>query len=268
VTALYRHLAEQARVDAATGLPALSQLAHDLPSVRARAHRDGGAAALAVLALRGGTHPARLAAARALAAAQPAESVYGLGGGRLGVPVTDSSPDAAARELERLRAAAAAALEDGTDVLAALGPLDDPGRELADVVTGAVAALAPGGRRARLRVLVADDDPVSRLLLTALVEREPTLEPVGAAADAAGAVALARRELPDVALVDYDMPGGGARAADAIRAAGPATRVVAISGHEGPEAMMVMGHAGSVGYLTKGTPDAEIVRAIHSAARW
>jgi CheY-like chemotaxis protein len=268
VTAMHRRLAERTRVDAVTGLPALTQLAHDAPSLRARARRDGAAAWLAVFAVPGRSQLALAAAARTLAAVAPAESVYGVGDGRLAVPFADATPDGAAHELERLRAAAAAPLGADAQVLAALAALVDPDRDVADVVAGAVATLAPGARRERLRVLVADDDPVSRLLLTALVEREPTLEPAGAAEDADSAIALARREHPDVALVDYDMPGGGARAVDAIRAAGRPTRVVAISAHDGPEAMMAMGHAGSVGYLPKGTPDEEIVRVIHSAARW
>ena len=71
-----------------------------------------------------------------------------------------------------------------------------------------------GDGRGALRLLVADDDPVSRLMLGAIVKREPGFELVGEAEDAGQAVELALRRRPDVVLLDVDMPGGGgARAA-------------------------------------------------------
>ena len=69
-----------------------------------------------------------------------------------------------------------------------------------------------------LRLVVADDDPVSRLMLGAILKREPGFELVGEAEDAGQAVEIALRRRPDVVLLDVDMPGGGgARAAVQIR---------------------------------------------------
>ncbi len=63
--------------------------------------------------------------------------------------------------------------------------------------------------RARIRVLIADDDPAVRAALADLIESESALELVGAAGDATEVVALAAAEQPDVVLVDVRMPGGG-----------------------------------------------------------
>src|SRR2546426_12162396 len=93
-------------------------------------------------------------------------------------------------------------------------------------------AWAPGETVESIRVLVAEDAPVVRQALAALLSAEPGLELVGAAEDAVEAIELARRELPDVAIVDARMPGGGgARAVREILLHSPSTVVVALSAH-------------------------------------
>ncbi len=84
-------------------------------------------------------------------------------------------------------------------------------------------------RRARIRVLIAEDDPSVRDALKALFRSERSLALVAAAGDAAGAIEAAERERPDVALVDVRMPGGGATAARGIRGCSPSTRVLAFT---------------------------------------
>src|SRR6266511_1428302 len=68
---------------------------------------------------------------------------------------------------------------------------------------------AEGDTVASIRVLVAEDAPVVRQALAALLSAVPGVELVGAAEDTVEAIELARRELPDVAIVDARMPGGG-----------------------------------------------------------
>ena len=116
---------------------------------------------------------------------------------------------------------------------------------------------------------MADDDPVSRLMLGAIVKREPGFELVGEAEDATGAIELALRRRPDVVLLDVDMPGGGgARAAVEIREGLPNARIVAISADDSQNSQYDMMRAGAVGFLTKGASDDEILRVIRSSARW
>ena len=116
-----------------------------------------------------------------------------------------------------------------------------------------------------LRLVVADDDPVSRLMLGAILKREPGFELVGEAEDAGQAVELALRRRPDVVLLDVDMPGGGgARAAVQIREELPEVRIVAISADDSQGSQYDMMRAGAVGFVTKGSSDDEILRVIRS----
>jgi EAL domain-containing protein (putative c-di-GMP-specific phosphodiesterase class I)/CheY-like chemotaxis protein len=125
----------------------------------------------------------------------------------------------------------------------------------------------PLGLNAHVRVLLADDEPDLRDALTDLLAQEPTLALVGAAADADEAVTLARREQPDVALVDVNMPaGGGPRAAREIVRISPRTRVIALSAFESRATVLEMLRAGAVGYLVKGMGGEEIVESIHRVA--
>ena len=119
-----------------------------------------------------------------------------------------------------------------------------------------------------IRVVIAEDDPVSRAALSALVDAERALELVGAAADAAEAIALVTAERPQVCIVDVHMPaGGGAHAARAIRETCPETHVLALSGREDRATVVEMLRAGAVGYLVKGNDAGEVVQAVHAAAR-
>jgi EAL domain-containing protein (putative c-di-GMP-specific phosphodiesterase class I)/DNA-binding NarL/FixJ family response regulator len=120
----------------------------------------------------------------------------------------------------------------------------------------------------RIRVLVADDEPVVRAALIELVEAEDTLELVGVANDAQEAIDLALLEHPDVALLDVKMPaGGGPRAAREIRIGSVQTKVVAFSAYEDRTSVLEMLRAGAVGYLVKGTRAAEIVKMVHNVTR-
>jgi DNA-binding NarL/FixJ family response regulator len=124
-------------------------------------------------------------------------------------------------------------------------------------------AWARGETMESIRVLVAEDAPVVRQALAALLSAEPGVEVVGAAEDAVEAIELARRELPDVAIVDARMPGGGgARAAREILLHSPTTVVVALSAHTDRESVFEMMDAGAVDYIIKGTPAKVILSAI------
>ena len=120
-----------------------------------------------------------------------------------------------------------------------------------------------------VRLLIADDDPMIRLTLSALIDKEPGFELVGEAEDADQAIELAARRRPDIVLLDFNMPGGGGvRAAMQIREGNDAVKLVAVSADDSQLAQYEMSRAGAVGYVVKGSPDDEIIRVIRSAMRW
>ena len=135
------------------------------------------------------------------------------------------------------------------------------------LASASVSTALPLGADARVRVLVADDEPALRDALAELLAQEPSLALVGQAADAEEAATLAAREQPDVALVDVNMPaGGGPRAARDIVRASARTRVIALSAFEDRATVLAMFRAGAVGYLVKGSAGDEIVDSIHRVA--
>jgi EAL domain-containing protein (putative c-di-GMP-specific phosphodiesterase class I)/CheY-like chemotaxis protein len=120
----------------------------------------------------------------------------------------------------------------------------------------------------RIRVLIAEDEPAVRAILSALIDGELDFVLVAAAEDAVEAIELADLHRPDVALVDVKMPGGGGpRATREILARSPDTQVIALSAFDDRDSVLDMLQAGAIGYLVKGTPSGAIVQAVHAAAR-
>jgi DNA-binding NarL/FixJ family response regulator len=113
-----------------------------------------------------------------------------------------------------------------------------------------------------VRVLVADDHPMFRAGVVGTLGSHPDIQVVGEAGDAAGALSIARQQLPDVALVDITMPGGGLAAARDIAAACPATRVVMLTASEDEDDLLAAMKAGASGYVLKGAGATELVSVI------
>ena len=121
----------------------------------------------------------------------------------------------------------------------------------------------------RLRILIADDDEDTRLLLSEALSEEPSVELVGAAGDTAEAVKMAQELQPDVAILDWAMPGGGgAKAAGDIKAQQPSIAVIALTGMDPTAASYDMLKAGAVAFLSKGCTIDELMSAVRSATRW
>lgn len=122
-------------------------------------------------------------------------------------------------------------------------------------------------RAKQISILIAEDDAPVRDALTALINLEPNLKVVASAADADEAIAAAEGNLPDVAIVDVRMPGGGgARAAREIKLRCPQTKVIALSASDDRATVLEMLEAGVVGYLVKGDSIASIVESIERAS--
>ncbi len=120
-----------------------------------------------------------------------------------------------------------------------------------------------------IRVLVADDQALVRGSFRLLVDSAPDLRTVGEAATGAEAVELARRERPDVVLMDIRMPGmDGIEATRRITAGPPAgaARVLILTTFELDEYVFAALRAGASGYLIKDTPPADLLAAIRVIA--
>jgi len=122
--------------------------------------------------------------------------------------------------------------------------------------------------RAVIRILLADDHPVVRLGLRAMLESEPDLEVVGEAFDGADARLLASRLDPDVVLMDLRMPGmDGVAATAALLADDPDRRVIVVTTFDTDHDILRAVEAGAIGYLLKDAPRDELLAAVRSASR-
>jgi DNA-binding NarL/FixJ family response regulator len=120
-----------------------------------------------------------------------------------------------------------------------------------------------------ISVALADDQPLIRMGLRFLIDREPDLCCVGEASDGAAAVALVQQAEPDVLLLDIRMPGmDGLQALRAITASSPQprTRVIVVTTFEMDEYVFAALDAGASGFLLKDTAPAELTRAIRVVA--
>jgi two-component system, NarL family, response regulator len=119
----------------------------------------------------------------------------------------------------------------------------------------------------RIRVLAADDHPVVRAGIAAMLANEPDIAIVGEARNGAEAVALFEAERPDVVLMDLQMPKvDGVVAIAAIRAIEPNARVIALTTYDGDADIHRALSAGACAYLLKDAMIDELVAAIRSAA--
>ena len=89
---------------------------------------------------------------------------------------------------------------------------------------------------------------------------------MGLAGSASDAIALAEEHRPDAALIDVDMPGGGAReAVPVITSRSPDTAMVILSGDETRQLVVELLDAGAIAYVRKGISAGEIAETLIAA---
>lgn len=117
-----------------------------------------------------------------------------------------------------------------------------------------------------IRILVVDDHPLFLDGLVATLSADEELDVVATGVDAASALRGAREHLPDLALLDVAMPGGGIEAARLIGSVSSATRVVMLTSSENEDDLLAAMEAGAKGYVLKGVAGRElriILKSVH-----
>jgi DNA-binding NarL/FixJ family response regulator len=115
----------------------------------------------------------------------------------------------------------------------------------------------------KLTILIADDHPVFRKGLRALLASMPETELVGEATTGEEAIHLAEKLQPDVILMDLQMPGGGGLPAiRQIVQTSPHIRILVVTMFEDDDSVFAAMRAGARGYILKDMNDEDITRAI------
>ena len=118
-----------------------------------------------------------------------------------------------------------------------------------------------------ITVLIADDEPLVRSGLRAILDSEPGLRVLGEAADGAQAVALARSLRPDVICMDVRMPAlDGIRATELVLRLDPPPRVLVVTTFASDDYVLEAMRAGAAGFLLKRATAEELIHAVRTVA--
>ncbi|MCD7101858.1 response regulator transcription factor [Pseudoclavibacter sp. 13-3] len=116
-----------------------------------------------------------------------------------------------------------------------------------------------------IRVAIADDHPIVRSGLVALLDGQAGIDLIGQASDGDEAVALVTAEHPDVLLCDLRMPGrDGVEVTRVVSERVPETRVVILTTYEDDDAIVAAIAAGAKGYLIKAAPADELIAGVRA----
>ena len=119
-----------------------------------------------------------------------------------------------------------------------------------------------------LRLLIADDHPVFRYGIRALLNAAPGLEVVGEATSGDDAIAKADALQPDVILMDIQMPGvNGVEATRRILHTSPHVRILIVTMFEDSASVFSAMRAGARGYVLKDAEQDDLLRAIQAVGR-
>jgi DNA-binding NarL/FixJ family response regulator len=118
-----------------------------------------------------------------------------------------------------------------------------------------------------IQVVVVDDHPMFRLGMVALLTSLPGIDVVGEAGSVEEAVAVVDRTMPDLVIMDLQLPdGSGITATERILSGHPQVGVLVVTMFSDDDAVFAAMRAGARGYLVKGAGQEEIERAVVAVA--
>ncbi|CAG0943159.1 Response regulator protein VraR [Anaerolineae bacterium] len=117
-----------------------------------------------------------------------------------------------------------------------------------------------------IRVLIVDDHPMVRRGLKSLLSSYPDITVIGEAGDGATALRAVTDLMPEVILMDIQLPGlDGVEVAHQLRRVIPEAKIIALTAYENEEYVLKAMRAGANAYLLKSTSDETVVEAIRLA---
>ncbi len=118
----------------------------------------------------------------------------------------------------------------------------------------------------KIRLVIVDDHPLFREGVAATLQSDPNLEVVAEGGTADDALLLATTHLPEILLLDLNLPGGGLSAARAVAHACPITRIIMLTFSEQEDDVLAALKAGARGYILKGVSGQELRRIVRAVA--
>ena len=118
----------------------------------------------------------------------------------------------------------------------------------------------------KIHIVIADDHTLFREGLAGIIGANEDFEVVGQAGTMQEAVQLARDLLPDIILVDIDMPGGGLEAARIVAEDCPVTRIVILTSSEEDDHLIRALKIGARAYILKGVAARELIRILRAVS--
>ncbi len=120
----------------------------------------------------------------------------------------------------------------------------------------------------RIRVILADDHPITRAGIRRFLEKAPDIEIIGEADNGDDTLQMALEQKPDVLLLDMEMPGlSGVEVAKALKTAGSQIRILALSSYADRQYIFGVLSSGALGYLSKEEIPQTIVDAVRGVAK-
>ena len=116
----------------------------------------------------------------------------------------------------------------------------------------------------KIHIVIADDHTLFREGLAGIIDGTEDFEVVGQGGSAQEAVQLARDLLPDIILLDIDMPGSGLEAARIVADELPVTRIVVLTSSEEDDHLIGALKIGARAYILKGVAARELIRILRA----